>query len=303
MVFTSFFYNEIIHTRRIFMKKLLILIFLLATTLTLAGCDYLDPELVEQIKDYAKDYCEENPDNEYCNMDFEAEFEKAQMTFEQYFDDYSNEEYTAQEIADMYFDGILPEGFEAERAADLEAGTTLSIVSIEFRLDGGFNVSYNATTGDDIILRKRPGRIKYDAESQSSSLEWYDGEDNDCDDLCDGLDDMDTTKETLTKYFEDYANPELSNQDIVDLYYGGVLNDEFARQRDADLESGIVLTLIDVIEREADDFFEVTYEISRQGSDIVVRKRPGRTTYKNSSSLIIWDSVDQDCDGVDDDCN
>jgi len=63
-----------------------------------------------------------------------------------------------------------------------------------------------------------------------------------------------------------------------------------------------VFTIVDVIERADDDFFDITYEMTT-GDDIVVRKRPGRTTYKNGSSLIIWDGVDQDCDGVDDDCN
>lgn len=285
------------------MKKLLTLILFLTVALTLAGCDFLDPELVEQIKDATSDFCEENPDNEYCNLDFEAELEKAEMKLTTYFEDYSNNEYTNQELADMYFDGMLPEGFETERDADLEANTVLSLVDIAFRLDGGFNISYNATTGDDIILRKRPGRVKYDADSQSSSIEWYDGLDNDCDGVCEDLEDKDTTKETIMKYFEDYADAEVSNQDIADMYYGGVLTDEFAMQRNKDLESGIVLTLLEVIEREDDDYFEISYEESRQGTDKVVRKRPGRTVYKEGSSLIIWDNRDNDCDGVDDDCN
>jgi hypothetical protein len=166
------------------MKKLLTLLLFMTVSLTLSGCDFLDPELIEQIKEVATEYCEENPDNEYCNLDFEAELEKAEMKLTAYFEDYSNSEYTTQELADMYFNGVIPEGFEAEREADLEAGTILSLESISFRLDGGFEISYNATTGDDIILRKRPGRVHYDVENQTSSFEWYDGLDNDCDDVC-----------------------------------------------------------------------------------------------------------------------
>jgi hypothetical protein len=285
------------------MKKILTLVLLLTVSLALSGCDFLDPDLIDQIKEVAGDYCEENPDNEYCNLDFEEELEKAEMKLKSYFEDYSNNEYTNQEIADMYFDGMIPEGFEEERTADLEAGTVLSLDSLSFRLDGGFDISYAATTGDDIILRKRPGRVHYDVELETSAIVWYDGIDNDCDDDCDSLEDMDATKETITKYFEDYANAEISHQEIADMYYGGVLLDEFALQRDKDLVDGIVLTLLEVLERVDDDYFEITYEESRQGSDIVVRKRPGRTTYKTGSSLIIWDNRDNDCDGVDDDCN
>ena len=233
----------------------------------------------------------------------EAELEKAELKLTTYFEDYSNNEYTNQEIADMYFEGILPEGYETERDADLEASTVLSLVEISFRLDGGFSISYNATTGDDIILRKRPGRIKYDAESEESSIEWYDGLDNDCDGVCEDLEDKDTTKETIIKYFEDYADAEISNQDIADMYYGGVLTDEFAMQRDKDLEQGIILTLLEIMEREDDDYFEISYEESRRGTDKIILKRPGRTVYKSGSSLIIWDNRDNDCDGVDDDCN
>jgi len=285
------------------MKKLLTLLLFMTVSLTLSGCDFLDPELIEQIKEVATEYCEENPDNEYCNLDFEAELEKAEMKLTAYFEDYSNSEYTTQELADMYFNGVIPEGFEAEREADLEAGTILSLESISFRLDGGFEISYNATTGDDIILRKRPGRVHYDVENQTSSFEWYDGLDNDCDDVCDDLEDKDTTKETIMKYFEDYVDAEVSNQELADMYYGGVLTDEFAMQRDKDLEQGILLTLLEIIEREEDSYFEISFEESRQGSDIILRKRPGRTVYKKGSSLIIWDNRDNDCDGIDDDCN
>ena len=61
------------------MKKLLTLVLVLGITITLAGCEYLDPDLVDQIKDIAADYCEENPDDEYCNLDFEEELEKVEM--------------------------------------------------------------------------------------------------------------------------------------------------------------------------------------------------------------------------------
>lgn len=282
------------------MKKLLTFVLFLVLAVSLAGCDFLDPELVDQLRDIAEDYCEENPDNEYCNLDFEAELEKAEVKFADYFEDYSNSEYTHQEIADMYFEGEMPEGFEEDRAADLEAGTVLTLVSLDFRLDGGFNVQYNATTGDDIILRKRPGRVKYDLEAETASIEWYDGEDNDCDDVCD---DVDTTKEVIEQYLMDYADPEMSNQELADKYYGGKLTDEFAAQRDMDLENEISFVLLEVLEVVGEDWFEITYEEMTRGNDKVVRKRPGRTVYKNESNLIIWDDVDQDCDGVDDDCN
>jgi hypothetical protein len=285
------------------MKKILTLVLFLVVTLTLAGCDYRDPELIDQIKDIAADYCEENPDDEYCNLDYEAELEKIEVELTHYFEDYSNGEYSNQEIADMYFEGIIPEGFEEQRNMDVEDGIVLSLESIGFRLDGGFDISYTAyQDGEDLLLRKRPGRIKFDAEAKTATIVWYDGLDNDCDGDCEALEDVDKTKETLTAYFEDYMNPEVSNQDLANKYYGGRVTDEFAMQRDKDLADGVVFTIVDVMERDDDDFFDITYQMGT-GDDLVVRKRPGRTTYKNGSNLINWDGVDQDCDGVDDDCN
>lgn len=284
------------------MKKLLTLVLFLGVVLTLAGCDYLDPDLVDQIKDAAQDYCEENPDAEYCNMDFDEELEKTEMKLELYFEDYSNAEYTNQEIADMYFEGVLPEGFEEERNMDLEDEAVLTLDSLDFRLDGGFDITYTVTPkSTDPHVRKRPGRIRFDAEEQSTTITWYDGVDDDCDNVCDDLDDVTKTKEVMMDYFEDYSNSEMTNQEFADMYFGGLLSDEFAMQRDKDLADGVVLTLVDVMEREDGDFFEISYQRAH-GDDLVLRKRPGRTKYSNITLLVIWDT-DYTCDGVDDDCN
>ena len=284
------------------MKKLLTLILFLGVTLTLAGCDYLDQDLVDRVKDYADNYCEENPDSEYCNLDFEAELEKVEMKLEEYFADYSNAELTNQDIADKYFEGELPDGFEEERDQDLEDEAVLTLKSIDFRLDGGFDITFTTTPkGMDGHDTKRPGRIKFNPETGGASITWYDGEDNDCDDSCDFLEEIEDAKETFADYFEDYTDKEISHQDFADMYFGGVLTEEFKAQRDKDLADEVEITLLDVVEREADSFFDITYAVSRAGVDSN-RKRPGGTLNKNNSSLVVWGGAET-CDGVDDDCN
>jgi hypothetical protein len=284
------------------MKKIFLLLLFFTFSLGLAGCDYLDQDLIDQLTDYANEYCDTNPDSEYCNLDFEAELEKAEVLFASYLADYSNSEYTDEQIAEMYLEGELPEWFAEERAADLENGTVLSLEKIDFRLDGGFDVSYNATTGEDIILRKRPGRLHLDAENETAKISWYDGIDNDCDDLCDELQDLDTTKVTMTSYLEDYSNAEISNDDFGKEYYGGRLPEVVASQRTQDLADGVTLTLLDVVESD-NMYFDITFEVTLSSGDKVVRKRPGRVRYSESTILIFWDPDNQTCDVVDDDCN
>lgn len=279
------------------MKKIIVVAIMVSLTFVLSGCDFLPEDILDQVKQYTDEYCVDNPDHEVCTLDFEAEFEKAELKFADYFADYSNELYTNQEIADMYFEGELDTEFDTERTADLDNGVTLELVSIDFRLDGNFDISYNALVdGDDPLLRKRPGRIHYDVDSGDARIEWLDGEDNDCDGTeCADL--LDTTETTtlLEQYFIDYMNSVMTNQEIADKYYAGVLTDEFVVMRDQDLIDGIVFTLVSVLEMNDDDFFEITYETQNGDMDKVVRKRPGRIRYKNSSNVIIW-GEDNDCD-------
>jgi hypothetical protein len=275
------------------MRKILLLFMFVSTMFVLAGCDYLDDDLINQIQDYRDDYCVENPDSEYCNLDYEAELEKAEEHFSTYFTDYSNPEITTEDLADKYFGGEVPEGFEEERKADLDAGTVLELIEIEFRLDGAFDVSYNAVTGFDKVVRKRPGRISFDAETETSTITWVNGEDNDCDDTCDDLVPFEDSTSYFSDYFTDYANKDITNEEFAKTYLGGRLSDDFAEQRTEDLEKGITITDVLLSVRE-DLYFDVTYTVTYASGEYYTRKRPGRVRYTDISLIIIWGEDEAD---------
>ena len=229
-------------------------------------------------------------EEELNTLNYEEQLKIAEELVSEYFTDYSNPDLTDEEIIEEYFYNGAFDGFYEERNTDLENETVLELVSIDFRIDGAFDISYRATTRDEQWERKRPGRIVYKSISEEVSIDWLQ-ESSEIDELCDDLLDKDDTLTLFERYFSDYLNDEISNEELASMYYAGKIDEYIFSQREEDLQSNVSIIIIDVIEREEDSFFDIIYEV-RSVDERWTRKRPGRTRYldqrNDTSTLIIW---------------
>lgn len=264
------------------MRKLLF-ITVLSFGLFLSGCDLIPEEYRDQLGDLASDYCEENPDNQVCDLDLTSD------ELEAYFDDYNDTTLTNQDLADMYFEGVIPEEFSDVRDMRQMYEVTLMFESVTIELDGSFEVTYSEhRSNGDKVVRKRPGRIKY--EDNKASIIWDDTIDDDCDMICyEEVKDIDTAGDFYDRFFEDYVDPTISNEEFARIYNQRKFNEEMLQEREADLEGNATITDV-TLEMREDGRFDVTYTVQR-GNDVIVRKRPGRIQQRADELTVEWDEL------------
>ncbi|QMS84723.1 hypothetical protein [Candidatus Xianfuyuplasma coldseepsis] len=233
-----------------------------------------------------------NPYDEFA-MGLEAiDFLKA------YFNDYGNPTISNQDFADMYLGGMLTEDFAVKRDMDLADGAVFAYQTVHFNEDGSFEVEYTRTVGEDIILRKRPGRIR--KRPDLLTAEW--------DALIDEHieTDINVVTETFTAFVSDYLNPEISNDDLQAIYFGDMDMTWFFEQRQDDLTKGLMITVVTVEPLDEYGHFLVHVDVTsgeetmREVVPVKVMKRIDQTT----PLLYILDGggEDNDCDLIGDFC-
>jgi hypothetical protein len=192
-----------------------------------------DGRQVIAFEDKIDDDCNDAVDE--CHPDDYLFGTELQNALEKYFMDYGDDTISNQEFANEYFGGELSSDFATARDADLVLGFSFDIQSITEFDDGAFVVEYTVFEGEDKVLRKRPGRIRY--TSDSLLVEW--------DQLID--EHLETDLAFVTTFFEqflvDYLNPAVTDDMLQADYFGDEDMNWFYEQRANDLEDGLSIQL------------------------------------------------------------
>lgn len=265
--------------------------FILVFSFILSGCEFIPEEYRDQLGEYFNDYCEENPEEDVCDLDLTT------TELEKYFADYNDSSLSNEELAEKYFDGEMPEDLMEERNIMMENGITLRLDDVVINVDGSFEVTYSEVTADsEACCRKRPGRIEY--REGGVSYTWYDGVDDDCDrtdhdtgidDDCDLVTDEEEALVFFEGFFTDFVNREITNEEFTRLYFETDMPEDLKIERNAVLEADGIFEEVMILLQE-DGTYEVTYSF-RIGNDKVVRKRPGRIRQRPDLLLSEWDSL------------
>ncbi|GEM_PF-6693541 len=187
-----------------------------------------------------------------CNPDDLVTGADAELILEQYFMDYIDDTITNQEFADTYFEGYLDPEFAALRTDELARGVTFDIKSVTHFEDGSFIVEYTLFEGEDMVLRKRPGRIRQ--RPDLLVVEW--------DALIDEQVETDPVFVTsfFTAFVADYLDADVTDAELQTSYFGDQDMAWFYEQRANDLIDGINIQ-VDMVE-PYDDFGIFTVKLT-----------------------------------------
>ena len=244
------------------MKRLVVLIVMVVTGLSLVGCDTLPTDV---------------DDGNEENLSQEA-FE---VLIDNYLTDYVDASISTATFADTYFGVEMGNRFIMKREYDLADDVTFELVSTKILDTNLFEVTYVETKGEEQYTRVREIRT----EVQNNKQYLFDVSDEDCDDdgvvACpaDELIHEDEVTTFIKTYYEDYLDLDISDQAFADMYMGGEFEDDWTQTRSSAIRNDITVTVKEIYLNDNNEFAaEIEYQ---DGDDLVLRKRPGRTKYSN----------------------
>ncbi|MCF7925986.1 MAG: hypothetical protein K9L74_00215 [Candidatus Izimaplasma sp.] len=215
-----------------------------------------------------------------------------------YFLDYLDPDISDQQFADMYLGGQLEDDWSETRQYDLENDITITIKDIFFNDNNEFLVEYEYQDGDDLLLRKRPGRIR--KRPDMLQAEW--------DSLIDEsyVVDENYGKELIQQFIKDYQNLDISNEDLLKTYGHGDLDgdglDDLVLTRQEDLKNGLTIEVDTSTPYLTFGLFTVNITLTQ--GDTQVRKQLSfmfKEIDKASPSIyMVSDPENLDCDDDDD---
>lgn len=253
----------------------------------------IDMALYLEIEDGVDDDCD-GPTDDEC---FVRDYTQAYEFYMKYFDDYSNPEITTEEFAAMYFDGHLDEDFKAMREDDLSKGVKTELVELYWRDDSFFDIEYRYQDGDDLILRKRPGRIRQRPDLLTA--EW----DELIDEHLEFVTNPDEVLDFFTMFVEYYTDASISTDLINETFFMNKLESGFYEERQFNLENGFMVEILDFMQDvDYPEVFWFTLEFT-EGNEVYTETIEVRVNRIEMALFLDLDGEDNDCDGVDDDCD
>jgi len=228
--------------------------------------------------------------------DFEYDMEILAMQYSAYFYNYTDKDMTTETFVNMFLGGYAPDEFYAQREMDLIDGLMITFIGIDYRYDedGVFDISFEETRGNDIILRKRPGRIRY-SYNTDIIVEWHDFIDYTFEY------DMSLVEAKFKDLMRDYADATIDDSMIGEMYFAGNPPMGFFEQRQEDLNMGVTLTFVSIMENVygMDGFYDVMFNEMIDGmepNEVVVSVA---LVYIDEMMMLVFDNRDNDCDGID----
>ncbi|MDC0558914.1 hypothetical protein OAO42_00730 [Candidatus Izimaplasma bacterium] len=230
---------------------------------------------------------------DHCDGEF-LDLESTVIFFEDYLVSYLDVSITDQEFANMYYGGMLTDEFMMMREKDLNDNVTITLDTVTERVDSFFDITFRVVMGDDIILRKRPGRIRQQPDLLTA--EWMELMDEDLET------NIDIVENIFKAFIASYLDPTLTDQEVADMFFGGMLGDMLS-ERQMDLEDGFMVEYL-FIEQMEMGIFAVHLNLTRNNEvehtdlKIKVKRVDGATPL-----LMILNGEDNDCDNMPDKCN
>ena len=213
--------------------------------------------------------------------------------FEQFLIDYVDSTVTDQTLADSYFMGMIDADLFTDRQ-EVQEIWVYSVDSIAYDGNGFFLVMINVTSGDDTETLPVMIKVKRIDASSPLLLIIEDGEDNDCDDDCDGIIiDVATGEIVFDMFIDYYFDSTVTDQMILDMFFAGE-ESLFIENRMGDMESGLMVEITQVTYNDLGYF---DFELMVTDSDGVENSVLRLSIYGNGPGLYLLDFLDTDDDG------
>lgn len=202
------------------MKKMFLLIGVLAVSFTLSACDLLPEDILEQTQE---EICAEDPENEICDVENIDDLDKiindeaVATGLSMFLNDFNDDTLTNEDFCGKWFEGIDNDcdGLGEERMKG--DGNRLSVVSnvmdvsdlvdnmvtgsLKFNFDGHVTVLKFALT-----LTNTDGVLGYKITSSSMMV---------------GELELSELRDEIMLFIDDYSNPELTNEEVCAMWFDG----------------------------------------------------------------------------------
>jgi len=212
--------------------------------------------------------------------------------------DYQDSDYSFDELNEMYFMNMLEPDFFDGRVESLELGFTMTIVELLPGDEDWYEVSLEVLV--DGMTETSDVKIRVNRIDMALYLELGDGEDNDCDGVCEPDEEFVTGLEAenfILEFVASYQSLDYTDEELNQMYFMNKMDPGFFEARIEQLENGFMITVIDLTLSE-DGWYDVSLEFTFEGETVINTTRFKVNRIDMALYLEMDDGEDNDCDGI-----
>jgi hypothetical protein len=218
--------------------------------------------------------------------------DEALAYIEAFFQDFVDPTMSNPMFSENYLEGDMVESLIDERNDIINNNVEATLRNVYFNDLNEFVIEYEYRQGDDLILRKRPGRIRKRPDLLTS--EW--------DELIDSSIELrqDVADELFNQFINDYLNPEISDEILTRQYFESEDQSFIPETRQQDLREGIDMTVSSLTPYRVFGQFNFILTITQDEETTQQLVSIQIMNYDNSSPYIFpvaYTGIDDDCDG------